>query len=78
MKIEQQDWIAGEGWQKESAISPDGKASLALVFGAREVLGDGTKMSDVRARYPGTHLMGCTASGGIFGFLGKMNRAQTA
>ena len=40
MKIEQQYWTAGEGWQDESAASLDGKASLVLVFGAGHILGD--------------------------------------
>lgn len=67
MKIEQQYWTAGEGWQKESAASLGGKASLILVFGARDIVGDDVRIGEVRARYPGVPLVGCTTSGEICG-----------
>jgi hypothetical protein len=67
MKIEQQYWTAGEGWQDESAASLDGNASLVLVFGASKILGDAARMAEVRARYPGAHLVGCSTSGEICG-----------
>jgi hypothetical protein len=67
MIVEQQYWTAGEGWQMESATSVDGDASLVLVFGARHVLGDGARMNEIRARYPGAPLVGCSTSGEICG-----------
>ncbi len=67
MKIEQQYWTASEGWQQESTASLEGKASLALVFGARKILGDDTRIGEIRARYPGVPLVGCTTSGEICG-----------
>ena len=65
MKIEQQYWTASEGWKRGSASQLDGKASLVLVFGAREVLGDASRMKEVRAQYPGAPVVGCSTSGEI-------------
>ncbi len=67
MIIEQQYWTAGAGWQKESAASVDGNASLVLVFGAGHILGDTARMEEVRARYPGAPVVGCSTSGEICG-----------
>lgn len=67
MKIEQQYWTADEGWKSESAALLDGPASLVLVFGASNVVGDVERMDEVRARYPGAHLVGCSTSGEICG-----------
>ena len=65
MKIEQQYWTAGEGWQNELATHLDGNASLILVFGATHVLGDTARMDEVRACYPGAPIVGCSTSGEI-------------
>jgi hypothetical protein len=65
--IEQQYWTSGEGWQIESAAKLDGKASLLLVFGAGHVLCDEARMNEVRARYPGAPIVGCSTSGEICG-----------
>jgi hypothetical protein len=65
--IEQQYWTSGEGWQIETAPKLDGKASLLLVFGAGHVLCDDARMNEVRARYPGTPIVGCSTSGEICG-----------
>ena len=65
MKIEQQYWTASEGWKRSSASQLDGKASLVLVFGAREVLGDASRMKEVRTQYPGAPVVGCSTSGEI-------------
>jgi hypothetical protein len=67
MKIEQQYWTVGEGWQKESAASLDGKASLVLVFGAGHILADAARMDEVHTRYPEALLVGCSTSGEICG-----------
>ena len=67
MIIEQQYWTAGEGWQNESAVSLDGKASLVLVFGAGQIMGDAAAMDEVRARYPGATMVGCSTAGEICG-----------
>ena len=67
MKIEQQYWTAGEGWKIESAAQLDGNASLVLAFGAGQILGDAIAMDEVRARYPGALIAGCSTSGEICG-----------
>lgn len=65
MKIEQQYWTANEGWKGNSAVTLGGPASLVLVFGASNIIGDTSKIDEVRARYPGAHLVGCSTSGEI-------------
>ncbi|MFH2140543.1 MAG: FIST N-terminal domain-containing protein [Pseudomonadota bacterium] len=67
MYIEQQYWTASDGWQKESAFSVDGNASLVLVFGAGHLLADAARMDEVRAFYPAAPLLGCSTSGEICG-----------
>ncbi|MFZ2161751.1 MAG: FIST N-terminal domain-containing protein [Sideroxyarcus sp.] len=65
MKIEQQYWTANDGWKKVSSSQLDGPSSLVLVFGAREVLGDASRMKEIRAHYPGAPVVGCSTSGEI-------------
>ncbi len=67
MIIEQQYWTAAEGWQNESAVSLGGKASLVLVFGARQIMGNAAAMDELRARYPGATTVGCSTAGEICG-----------
>ncbi|MDO8991300.1 MAG: FIST N-terminal domain-containing protein [Sideroxyarcus sp.] len=67
MKIEQQYWTADGGWQKETAESLDGNASLLMVFGASRLLGDPERLDEIRARFPGAHVLGCSTSGEICG-----------
>ena len=67
MKIEQRYWTASGGWQTETASALDGDASLVLVFGSTELLRDGARMEEVRARYPGAPVLGCSTSGEICG-----------
>lgn len=67
MKIEQRYWTAGGGWQTEVASPLDGNAALALVFGSTALLRDGERMAEIRARYPGAQLVGCSTSGEICG-----------
>lgn len=67
MKIEQRYWTAGEGWQTEKAASLDGDATLALAFGGVERLRDSALMEEIRVRYPGALLLGCSTSGEICG-----------
>lgn len=67
MIIEQQYWIAGAGWQNETAMALAGNASLVLVFGASHILADADAMNEVRARYPGATMLGCSTAGEICG-----------
>lgn len=72
MKIEQQCWTASEGWKKSMAIHSDGsdlrrdgQASLVLMFGARDILGNEKKIAQVRGFYPGAIVIGCSTAGEI-------------
>lgn len=72
MKIEQQCWTAAEGWKISMASHTDGadlhregQTSLVLIFGAGNILGDATKMDQVRALYPGAPIVGCSTAGEI-------------
>ena len=67
MKIEQRYWTASEGWQTEKATPLDGDASLVLVFGSAGVLRDDARMAEIRSRYPGAPILGCSTSGEICG-----------
>ena len=67
MKTEQRYWTAGAGWQTENDSSLDGDASLVLLFGSTGLLRDDARMGEVRARYPGALMVGCSTSGEICG-----------
>lgn len=67
MKIEQRYWTASEGWQTEKATPLGGDASLVLVFGGTSVLRDDARMAEIRVRYPGAPILGCSTSGEICG-----------
>lgn len=67
MKIEQRYWTADEGWQTENHVSLDGDATLVLVFGSAGLLHETDRMAEIRARYPGALLIGCSTSGEICG-----------
>ncbi len=67
MKIEQQYWTAGTGWQHEQVSRLDGNASLVLVFGTRNMLDAPSRMAEIHARYPGAPVVGCSTAGEICG-----------
>jgi hypothetical protein len=67
MKIRQQYWTEDGGWKNESATMLDGSASLVLVFGASHLVRDAERMDEIRACYPGAHLVGCSTAGEICG-----------
>ena len=64
MRIEQQVWRAGAGWRvaaSDGALVP----SLVLFFAAPGTLDDGKRFAELRARYPGAAVLGCTTGGEI-------------
>jgi hypothetical protein len=65
MKIEQQYWTADEGWTNTSESRLGDKASLVLIFGAGNLLVNAQRMNEVRARFPGAPVVGCSTSGEI-------------
>jgi hypothetical protein len=68
MRIEQCQWTTAQGWAATSVghVEP-GKETLALVFGSKAALGDQALIDDVRRRYPGARMLGCSTAGEICG-----------
>ncbi len=64
MRVEQQQWIGGEGWTGPSALS---SAQLVCVFGAGRLLQDRRATSHLRTMYPEAALFGCSTAGEITG-----------
>lgn len=65
MKVEQRFWTASEGWQDIATPPLGGKATLVLLFGERNVLGDPARMAEVQAHHPDAPVIGCSTSGEI-------------
>ncbi len=63
MQTEQLTWSAGEGWQSGGAAVAN--AQLVLYFGSREALETDTWYPELRARYAGAHIVGCSSGGQI-------------
>ncbi len=67
MIIEQTHWTKKDGWQ---AIGPDRRmsaATLVLAFGDRDALTEPARFDEIRARYPGAHIVCGSTSGEIVG-----------
>ncbi len=67
MKIEQSYWTAEADWETEKSSSLDGTGSVVLLFGSAAALQDNARLAEVRARYPGAPLVGCSTAGEICG-----------
>jgi hypothetical protein len=67
MKIEQCHWTADGGWEGALGAILADSVHLVLVFGGTEVLRDPALYHEVRAAYPGAHLLGCSTAGEICG-----------
>ena len=63
MQTEQLTWSAGDGWQSGDTALAD--AQLVLYFGSREALETETWYSELRTRYAGAHIVGCSSGGQI-------------
>ena len=56
-------WVDPTGWTEST---PDGIApGLVFYFGTRRMLTDGARHDELRARFPGAHLIGCSTGGQI-------------
>ena len=65
MKLEQRMLTPTQGWRTHTG-NLDGRApQLVLVFGGRHLLEDSHSLDDVRARYPGAHIVAASTSGEI-------------
>jgi hypothetical protein len=63
MQAEQLSWSAASGWMCGNGRSQT--ADLVLYFGARQALACGTRYDELRAKFPGAHLLGCSTGGQI-------------
>lgn len=61
MRVEQCSWNATNGWSS----APDGAVNLVLYFGTRAALADGARYDELRAMFPGAHIVGCSTGGQI-------------
>jgi hypothetical protein len=64
MKIEQQKWTEG-GWKKISTEPLSSAANLVFVFGGSAVVKNGERFNEVKAFYPGAHIVMMSTAGEI-------------
>ena len=68
MILEQLNWTPSLKWQTKLLQTTDHfKPQLVFVFGSRKVLSDIERIKELQARYPISHLVGCSTSGEILG-----------
>lgn len=67
MQAEQISWSEASGWTAGSAKSLDRSpsADLVLYFGTRQALACGARYDELRTKFPGAHLLGCSTGGQI-------------
>ncbi|BCB26522.1 hypothetical protein SKTS_14080 [Sulfurimicrobium lacus] len=65
MKIEQRYWTQGQGWQQEGSGTLDGAADWVLVFSGTDTTRSASCLGELKARYPGALIMGCSTAGEI-------------
>ncbi len=61
MRARQVVWNKRSGW----TAAPADAASLVLYFGTREALACGARYDELRAMFPGAHILGCSTGGQI-------------
>lgn len=66
MQMKRELWTPNNGWQAMEQVL-DGPAHLVLYFAAPGVMTDGTRLTEMRNRYPEAHVVGCTTGGEILG-----------
>ena len=67
MQVTQVRWTASGGWDRPASRTAGRPADLVLVFGARDILTEGTCVEDVRREHPGARIFGCSTAGEIRG-----------
>jgi hypothetical protein len=65
MHVQQLSWQDRGGWRGGDVES--GEADLALYFGGRQGLANGSRYGELRAMFPGAHVLGCSTGGQILG-----------
>jgi hypothetical protein len=63
MHAEQLSWSEASGWRADGGIPK--KADLVLYFGTRQALTGGARYDELRAMFPGAHILGCSTGGQI-------------
>lgn len=63
MHVAQMSWTETAGWSIAPALQA--KADLVFFFGARKALAGGARYDELRAMYPGAHILGCSTGGQI-------------
>jgi len=67
MRIEQRKWTEASGWVSQAGEALGESAQLVLMLGATPIFRERRLFEDVRARYPGAHILGCSTAGEICG-----------
>ncbi len=69
MRVSQIIYRPSSGWydQGEPGSQLNGGTNLVLVFGSRELLSESRRYDELKARFPGAHIVLNTTSGEIFG-----------
>ena len=63
MQVEQLSWSEAAGWR--TGRGAPGDADLVLYFGSGAALACGARYGELRSRFPGAHVMGCSTGGQI-------------
>ncbi len=66
MDVQTLIWTAPGGWRTAGTGTLD-RADLVLYFAAPSVVADGSRLRELRARFPGGLVLGCTTGGEILG-----------
>ena len=65
MKIEQKYWTADTQWVGASKEEMVETPQCVFMFGGRQLLEEGARFAEVRAMYPGAHIISCSTAGEI-------------
>lgn len=65
MQVSNLSWQAETGWTPAGASQV--QADLVLYFGSRECLSSGQRFAELKATFPGAHILGCSTGGQIVG-----------
>jgi hypothetical protein len=67
MKTAQYRWSQKEGWQPDLPAGSAERQGVVFVFGARPLIQAGEVVDELRARFKGAAILGCSTSGEILG-----------
>ncbi|HSA79833.1 MAG TPA: FIST N-terminal domain-containing protein [Geminicoccaceae bacterium] len=67
MKTAQYKWSQNDGWNPGLPIGEVGRQAIVFVFGARPLIQAGELVGELRDRFKGAEILGCSTSGEIVG-----------